>query len=727
MGGSLEPGVLAQIQAHPDVAQVMVEKSLYVVMPPTDRGSDLFGISQGEIQVLMEACDLRLKEGRVLRARTNEFMLSEGIADALGLQIGDSIGRTIDERVYRGIPTEFKLVGILESESVADEGAPIRLGLVSYEYLAHHEFYASTPSNLIVVPQKGRKAAVDHFLESMIASPRTHVVTFERASEDLAQGLLFFHLVFGIVDVLVAVAVALAIALIHRISLAGRLAEFGLLHAVGYGRGRLVGRVALETVLVMGAGWLAGLALSWLLFGWLKLNVYAPRGMELDLSNLMPVWYTVLIPLFAIAFVTFSAKRNLARLDAVAVIERGKLGMEASESQKKATRSSCNPLSSRTFYQRHKQRAVALTLTVALLILGVAFPVFVLSPMVEANRLLFEGLRHASLVVPLEGDSVDPGVLTQIRTHPAVARVIPTLDVGLLIHVPPVNRTYFSLNGLPEGDFSALLHAYGLHLAEGRLPEPRSSEIVLSQAVAMNRRLQVGDKVGRSVYEGDHRIPTEMEVVGILSGSAQDARDRNLWAGFASFEYLSSHELYSSQPVSLLVLPVEGHKAELDAWLEESIASEQIAVQTYAGMLRQHRQNTRDMLRAFAVVESAVAIIAAIVLAVLSYTFYLQRREEFGTLHALGHRRFWLVLRTMRETASVVGVAWLIGAGACIAGLVYMQSGVFASHGLTLDLLNPAPWLFTLPIPLVVIVVGAGLVAWMLSRLDPVSIIERRT
>ena len=132
------------------------------------------------------------------------------------------------------------------------------------------------------------------------------------------------------------------------------------------------------------------------------------------------------------------------------------------------------------------------------------------------------------------------------------------------------------------------------------------------------------------------------------------------------------------------------------------------------------------MLQAFAVAEGAIAIMVAVALAALSYTFYVQRREEFGTLHALGHHRLWLVLRTARETASVVGLAWLLGASVCIAGLVYMRTRVFAPAGLSLDLLNPAPWLFTLPVPLVVVTVGAGLVAWMLAKLDPVAMIERR-
>jgi hypothetical protein len=45
---------------------------------------------------------------------------------------------------------------------------------------------------------------------------------------------------------------------------------------------------------------------------------------------------------------------------------------------------------------------------------------------------------------------------------------------------------------------------------------------------------------------------------------------------------------------------------------------------------------------------------------------------------------------------------------------------------MSLDLHNPWPWLFTLPIPLVTIVASAGTIWGALSRLDPVAVIERR-
>jgi hypothetical protein len=45
---------------------------------------------------------------------------------------------------------------------------------------------------------------------------------------------------------------------------------------------------------------------------------------------------------------------------------------------------------------------------------------------------------------------------------------------------------------------------------------------------------------------------------------------------------------------------------------------------------------------------------------------------------------------------------------------------------MSLDFASPAPWVSTIPLPLAIIAVGTMLVVWMLSRLDPVSIIERR-
>jgi hypothetical protein len=236
----------------------------------------------------------------------------------------------------------------------------------------------------------------------------------------------------------------------------------------------------------------------------------------------------------------------------------------------------------------------------------------------------------------------------------------------------------------------------------------------------------VGDKIGQPANEDDPDMPTEMVVVGILSRPSQGRGDNDLWLGFASYEYLTSHELYASHPIHLLVVPNEGQKVEMDAWLREDVNPELVEALTFEWMRMNYRMLALIFLGIFGAVEVIIAIVAAVALAVLSYVFYAQRREEFGVLHAIGRSRRWLVRRTVGETASIVAVAWLASAVVCGIGLAGVQIGLYAPRGLSLDFFNPVPWLFTLPIPLAVIAASGGLVARMLRKLDPVSVIERR-
>jgi ABC-type antimicrobial peptide transport system permease subunit len=727
-GESLEPGVVAHIETYPDVAYVIPDNGLNI-SPPTLIGLDnlrLMGVSRDDAQVLMAHFGLRLKEGRMFEPRTNEIMLSEEVARALGLQLGDRIDRSINERYYGNVPAPLVLVGVLEGDPALNPGPSLRVGFASQEYLESHESFAPRRSSLLVVAREGRKESVDEFLESTIASPRTETETYRQVSQLVALARQGFHIIFGIVDCLVAVVIALVVGVINRVALTRRLAEFGLLHAVGYHKNRLIGRLTLETAAMAGVGWVAGLVLAGLILAWLQANLYYAKGMELDLANLTPLWFVIPIPFVVIAYATLSAMQVFSRFDAVSIIERGNLAMEAQGARRAVKRSATRPLSSRTFYLRHRRRAVLLVAGMALMILGVAFPVFLASVVLNAMQPGFEYLRYVSTVSPGTGRAVDPGVTAQIRSHPTAARVVPAMPLGLQALVPPGGSTPVSIYGVPEDELPALLDRLGMHLVAGRLPHARSNEMVISEAVALNRGLRLGDRLGRSAPAGaeadpliDDDVPVELVVVGLLAPD-------DLWLGFASFEYLESHEFTASRPVDLLVVPAEGRKRELDAWLEESVASTQTEVNTYAAGRREFRQGRRALLSLLAAVESLIAIVAAFALAALNSIFFTQRREEFGILHAVGRGRPWLVLRTLKETGSVVAIAWLIGAAVCVAGLAYAQANVYTPMGLSLDFFNPAPWLFTLPIPLAVVAASVGTIARMLSRLDPVSVIERR-
>jgi hypothetical protein len=273
-----------------------------------------------------------------------------------------------------------------------------------------------------------------------------------------------------------------------------------------------------------------------------------------------------------------------------------------------------------------------------------------------------------------------------------------------------------------------LVELYDLELKEGRLPRPHTNEMAIPESIAQNRDLEVGDVIGdpdNPAYPGAEALPAEFVVSGILARPTA-SEDENWW-GFASLEFMESHESFNVPDVPpLIVVPKAGQKGTMDDWLENELAGDGVSVLTYRQQVARARESARSMMLAYAWLESVIATVAAIGLAVLNYIFISQRQSEFGVLHALGYGRLRLVWRSIGETACTTGVAWGLSVILFLIGLLALQFAVFAPLGLRLNFFNLTPWLFTLPVPVAVLAVTSGTIARTLAKLDPVSIIERR-
>jgi putative ABC transport system permease protein len=639
------------------------------------------------------------------------------------LRIGSEIDRGIDPDYYEAISAPLVLVGILEGDPEFNQGPSVRIGFISSEYLNSHELYAPRKTSMLVIAREGYKADVDAFLETTIRSKYTEVETFDLLISFLNIARIGVYVIFGVVNSIVAVAVAFVVGIVNRIAITDRLSEFGLLHALGRHKKHLIRRLTLETAAVAGLGWIVGLGLALLFMSWIKNTIFYNLGMELDLFNLSPLCFVIPIPIIVVALAFFSIRKIFSTLDAVAIIERGKLSMEESQGRLTTKRSYAKPLSSITFSLRHRRRGVLMILSTALMVLSITFPVFLLSAMTSAMKPYLQYLQDVSVVHSTAQSELAPGIVGQIKGHTAVAHTIPTIPLGVRMVLPPGGGTDAYILGVSETDLPVLLGSFGMQLQEGRLPQTGSNEIVLSSAIAVNRGLHIGDIIGGETDTGDSliedNIPVEMEIVGILSPSLP-------WMGFASYEYLNAHELTLSRNRHWIIIPRAGQKGALDSWLGENVDSTQTRVVILDREEREYTEMTSSMVLTFAMLECMIAAVAAIALAALNYIYYSQRKTEFGILNAIGYSRSWLVWRTMKETASVVGMAWVIGAMLCGIGLFIMQQFFYAPRGLTMNLFNLTPWLLTLTIPLAIFVSSVGEAAWILRKLDPVAIVERR-
>lgn len=727
----LDSAVVAQVSANPDVAEVIPVSLYYGLSLPEVIGGEsawlsMLALREEDLSYVMDTCGATLIEGRLLEPRTNGMLLSKEVAATLGLQVGDIIYNSTDPNVYHNILEPMQVIGILESD--------VRLAIVSYEYLDGHELYKDMRSMILVVAQEGRQNSVEDFLGSEIQTARTDVWTLQGLNERMTREYRGTYQLIIPITSLVALATTLLVGAVNRIAFARRIPELGILRATGRSKQWLRRRLTLEIGLLAGVGWTIGIGLSWLILYVLKLTLFVPRGHELNVTALAPALPVLLVPASAAAFTRIGIGRILSQLDPIAVVERGELSLERRPRRRTLdVKSSPRPLASSTFYRRHIRRAVLLTGTMSLMIIAVAMLIFVFTAANDARQPELRNLSLMSAVRSRPGTQLDPGVASRVRTHPTVERVIPyftSWDARFHVAIPPFGSMDIHPHGVYAEDMAYLVELYGLDLREGSLPSPRTNQIVISEAIAQNLDLQVGQVIGNPdhpAYADAPHLPAELVISGIFARPA--APEEENWLSFASLEFLESHEAFDiphNNVFPMLIVPKPGQKANLDNWLENELASDDVQTITYSQQVAQARRQTRSMIQAMTLIESVIAVVAAVGLAILNHLYVSERQAEFGVLCALGHGRQRLVWRTTAEAAVTTGAGWGLSAILCLTGLLWLRFGVFTPLGLTLDLFNPTPWLLTMPIPIAVLSVSAGTIAWTLSKLDPVSIIERR-
>jgi hypothetical protein len=607
----------------------------------------------------------------------------------------------------------------------------VELGIVSLEYLNDHELYRTFPTRLILVPHEGRYAVVDDFLRNEIQSPRISVMTFSLLNERIMSEALPGLLMLLPVILIVAIAFSLLIVVVNQIANSRRLPEFGILHATGRSKYWLIRRLTRETGILAVAGWTIAIGLSYAALYLLKMTLFAQQGYDLNYPVWMPIVFSLPVPVVVIGAAFLSFRRTFSRLDPVTIIEQGELSQEgASKAVKPVSKSSLKPLAPATFYKRHRRRASRMIGGMSVMILAVVLIIFVLTVDADAKIPFLGHLRLVSLIRSPGVGGLAPEVVAMAEGHPAVGRVIPMAPRVSILRatIPPFSSVEVSPFGVYAGDMAYLVELYDLELMEGHLPRPGTNEMVIPEVLALNRDLEVGDVIGdpdRPAYPGAPSLEVEFVISGIFS-RAETPEEENGW-GFISLEFLQQVESFPLPDVlPLIVVPKAGEKEALDDWLEGDLAGVEVSVLTHRQEVSRIRLKAWQDMLSIAMIEVVIAVAAAVGLVVLNYIYAAQRQSEFGILYALGYGRRQLVSRLGRETSFTTVAAWMLSAVGALIAMLAVRYGLYEPRGLSFYFFNLTPWLYTLPIPILVLLATTLSTARTLSKLDPISIIERR-
>ena len=305
----------------------------------------------------------------------------------------------------------------------------------------------------------------------------------------------------------------------------------------------------------------------------------------------------------------------------------------------------------------------------------------------------------------------------QVRAMPGMARVekvaFSSLDVNLL-----AGNAAFDMFGMSDSGMQAMLNLYGDRVASGRLPHQDAAEVAISEEVARARGVGLGGYVGSDLDELDS-LPERFKVVGLIRGPVE--------LGLLPYQHMVDSYYSSRRYQALMVIPTSAALASSRAPLHRVVDKLPFRIfdEPYITTKINSLLGNLDRLNQF--MDLTVGLTMALVVALLNNIYLRQRMNEFGLLAAMGYPRRSMMRRVAIEGLVMVVLATMIGA-AVGSGLLWLFAGAYMSpHGLRLRIFDPGILgTAALPVPLMVLLASTVTLLRQLSKLDPISVIERR-
>lgn len=275
-------------------------------------GTKVLTVKNEDMEWLISKLNLKVKEGRIPKAGTNEIILHSVVAENKNLGVGDRIGGGIQKN--EALEGDKLIVGLLEGESI-----------VSFDSLEHWMDMNQVTSDdystgILISPKHGKEIEVSNFINS-INDQGIDVRTYDLVSLQNRIDRKGIDIILTVINIFVIIIITICTGFISYIHIIQRRNEFGILNAIGYSSQKIINRVLNEIVWLNITGYLLGIFLA--IFMGLLLNffIFIPKGLPLLLLKQEYLVETLCVPLFACIFSLIPIWKIMQDLDPVAIIE----------------------------------------------------------------------------------------------------------------------------------------------------------------------------------------------------------------------------------------------------------------------------------------------------------------------------------------------------------------------------------------------------------------------
>lgn len=384
-----------------------------------------------------------------------------------------------------------------------------------------------------------------------------------------------------------------------------------------------------------------------------------------------------------------------------------------------------NPLSPVTYFQRNPGKVLPMGFVIVLCVFLIASIATMVNSIDLTILTIYGYTRSFTYAIPQRVSLRIPDDQVKVmRNDPRIDRVFEG-SVFFTNIKTVMGRFPFVVLGITADNRDYLLNRIGTGLQSGRLPAEGMPEAALSEPLAQNKHVKVGDIIaGPTDAGGISGSPVPVRCVGILKGPTWFAVTTK---SFCDTTFITTPRtiIYTTKnpadlfAVNTTMLPNQ-HK-ELG-----KLDPKKLNLLSYQNLVAELRDSLSSMFLIMGVVNGTVIFVISLMSGMLANIYFTQRISEFAVLSAIGYRRSQLVGRIVLETALLTTIGWAAGAIVTVVFLTIFKTAVFEPRGLIINPRDLYAYKWTIPIPFAITVFAVTTIAYRLMKLDPVTIIERR-
>jgi ABC-type antimicrobial peptide transport system permease subunit len=376
------------------------------------------------------------------------------------------------------------------------------------------------------------------------------------------------------------------------------------------------------------------------------------------------------------------------------------------------------PLSPILYSKRNKKKIFtsinAVMLAVSFLLILYSFTE---SIMVMEARNGLPVYEKAAVMMNYEQKLINKKIIKEIKGNENVDQVVPTIfNYSIRFKIPGANDRALAVP-IRIKDRTYFMDKLGIKLVVGDLPREGQKEIALNKDIAKNRNIKLGDKVGDSIYKFDN-LPGEYTVTGLL-----DSEDLISLLSVNDSIYPNYKDENHIMGIGFYAFAKDGRKAELDKYVSAFPQNEVIA-KTQESVLK-HFEKTSSALKVMDIIAILSIIVMVITVGSSKYAQYINRKEEFGLLNAMGYNKNQILAKTFKEVVTTNLIGFLLGIALGVGVSFFLDKSLWSPCGVTGVLFTNKGFVVSTFVPMFTILFSIIPINTLINKLDPIKMIEK--